>query len=121
MSMKLTPNSTLRRSTRTAESGSLGGPQIPSPVMRMAPKPRRRTFNSPPSAKVPLRPAGGPSAFPACSFISISRSSLQVTIEESSLLLCRPFLQAFLRAKLVKVRSAKLARTTMSPATRMYH
>ena len=69
VSMKLTPNSTLRRRTRRAESGSLGGPQIPSPVRRMAPKPRRRTVNSPPSEKVPLRPAGERSVSSVCWFI----------------------------------------------------
>ena len=34
--------------------GSLGSPQIPSPVMRMAPKPRRWMVRSPPTEKVPL-------------------------------------------------------------------
>ena len=44
---------------RTAVAGSSGGPQMPSPVMRMAPKPRRMTGRSPPSLKVPLGVAEG--------------------------------------------------------------
>src|SRR5260370_8356980 len=52
--MKLTPNATARRRTASAEAGSLGGPQIPSPVIRMAPKPRRRTVSSLPSETFPL-------------------------------------------------------------------
>src|ERR1700733_2119602 len=52
--MKLTPSSTARRRTFCALSRSLGSPQIPSPVMRIAPKPRRLMVRSPPTAKVPL-------------------------------------------------------------------
>src|ERR1700687_3705913 len=52
--MKLTPSSTARRRTAIAVAGSLGGPQIPSPVRRMAPKPRRLTVSSPPRSIVPL-------------------------------------------------------------------
>src|SRR6185436_4484728 len=55
--MKLTPNSTARRRTAIAVAGSLGCPQIPSPVRRMAPKPRRLTVSSPPRAIVPLMAA----------------------------------------------------------------
>src|SRR5437588_9799944 len=55
--MKLTPSSTARRRTAIAAAGSLGGPQIPSPVIRMAPKPRRCTVSSPPSEIVPLEAA----------------------------------------------------------------
>src|SRR5438128_11284497 len=51
--MKLTSSSTARRSTAKAPLRSLGGPQIPSPVRRMAPKPRRWTKISPPSETVP--------------------------------------------------------------------
>src|SRR5271167_4920729 len=51
--MKLTLNSTARRRTAIAISRSFGGPQIPSPVRRMAPKPRRLTVSSPPSSIVP--------------------------------------------------------------------
>src|SRR6202795_83746 len=48
------PSSTARRRTAIAVAGSFGGPQIPSPVRRMAPKPRRLTVSSPPSKIVPL-------------------------------------------------------------------
>src|SRR6202041_2011614 len=50
--MKFTPSSTARRNTLRASSRSLGSPQMPSPVMRMAPYPSRLTVRSPPSAKV---------------------------------------------------------------------
>ena len=43
VSIRLTPSSITRRSSARAASGSSGGPQMPSPVMRIAPKPRRRT------------------------------------------------------------------------------
>src|SRR5258706_15735575 len=55
--MKLTPNSMARRRTAIAVAGSLGGPQIPSPVRRMAPKPRRLTVSSPPKEIVPAAAA----------------------------------------------------------------
>src|SRR5580700_11352289 len=45
--MKLTPRSTARRRVLIEASWSLGGPQMPGPVMRMAPKPRRLTVRSP--------------------------------------------------------------------------
>src|SRR5262249_6792235 len=45
--MRLTPSSTARRSTATAATGSLGSPQTPSPVIRIAPNPIRRTTTSP--------------------------------------------------------------------------
>src|SRR6266481_3097090 len=51
--IKLTPSSIARRRTAIAAAGSLGGPQIPSPVIRMAPKPRRLTVSSPPSETFP--------------------------------------------------------------------
>src|SRR5881397_1287721 len=47
--MKLTPSSTARRKTFFAFSRSGGQPQIPSPVRRIAPKPRRLTNRSPPN------------------------------------------------------------------------
>ena len=53
MSMRLTPSSTARRSTRRASSGSSGSPKIPRPVRRMAPKPNRLTMRSPPKENVP--------------------------------------------------------------------
>src|SRR6266478_6003674 len=65
--MKLTPNSMARRRTAIAVAGSLGGPQTPSPVRRMAPKPRRLTVSSLPREIVPL-PAADP--FIVCSLIS---------------------------------------------------
>src|ERR1700730_3179177 len=51
--MRLTPSSMARRNTRIASSSFFGGPQIPRPVRRIAPKPSRRTFRSPPIVKVP--------------------------------------------------------------------
>ncbi|CAO5170296.1 exported hypothetical protein [Frankia sp. AiPs1] len=60
MSMKVTPRSTARRRTARACSGSAGGPQIPGPVIRIAPNPRRVTGRSPPSRNVPLPAASVP-------------------------------------------------------------
>src|SRR5579872_431038 len=53
--MKLTPSSTARRRTAIAALRSFGGPQMPCPVRRMAPKPRRWTVSSPPSDTVPAK------------------------------------------------------------------
>src|SRR4028118_1462477 len=50
--MRLTPSSTARLSTALDSSGSSGSPHIPSPVIRIAPNPRRFTGRSPPSSKV---------------------------------------------------------------------
>ena len=47
VSMKSTPSSTARRTTRMHSSRSSGSPQMPGPVSRMAPKPRRCTVLSP--------------------------------------------------------------------------
>src|SRR5687768_3126520 len=55
--MKLTPSSTARRRTVFASSRSAGGPQIPSPVIRIAPNPRRRTSSSRPRVRVPAADA----------------------------------------------------------------
>src|ERR1017187_5086975 len=55
--MRLTPSSTARRSVARAAGLSAGGPQMPAPVMRMAPKPRRLTVRPPPMAKVPAAAA----------------------------------------------------------------
>src|SRR6266480_1834121 len=52
VSMKLTPSSTARRKTFFAFSRSGGQPQIPSPVNRIAPNPRRLTKRSPPNKNV---------------------------------------------------------------------
>src|ERR671919_2867885 len=56
--MKSTPSSTARRSTRTDSSWSAGGPQMPDPVIRMAPKPMRLTVSWSPIGIVPAAPAG---------------------------------------------------------------
>src|SRR5579862_3141897 len=45
--MKLTPSSGNRRSVASAARRSGGGPQIPRPVIRMAPYPRRLMVRSP--------------------------------------------------------------------------
>src|SRR5829696_2111844 len=59
VSMKFTPSSGSRRSTRSASSRSAGSPHTPLPVIRIAPKPRRLTVRSPPRSKVPLSVAVG--------------------------------------------------------------
>ena len=48
MSIRSTPSSTARRSTRSAFSRSSGQPRIFGPVTRIAPNPSRRTSRSPP-------------------------------------------------------------------------
>src|SRR5437588_2962287 len=53
--MKLTSNSTARRRTASALLRSRGGPQIPSPVRRIAPKPRRWIESSRPRQTFPAR------------------------------------------------------------------
>jgi hypothetical protein len=53
VSMKLTPSSTTRRSVALACPSSGGSPQMPLPVIRIAPKPIRRTTRSPPISMVP--------------------------------------------------------------------
>src|SRR6266705_4522468 len=53
--MKLISSSTARRRTANARLRSLGGPQMPSPVRRIAPKPRRCTEISPPSETSPAK------------------------------------------------------------------
>src|SRR5438046_5084273 len=52
VSIKLTPSSTARLRTLSAFPRSGGQPQIPSPVTRIAPKPRRLTVRSPPNFQV---------------------------------------------------------------------
>ena len=44
---QLTPSSTARRSTESDSSWSRGGPQMPSPVIRIAPYPSRFTSRPP--------------------------------------------------------------------------
>src|ERR1700722_15041805 len=53
--MKLTSISTALRRTASAALRSVGGPQTPSPVRRMAPKPRRWTESSPPKQTSPAK------------------------------------------------------------------
>jgi hypothetical protein len=53
VSIRFTPSSTARRKTRIPSSRSLGDPQKPEAMIRIAPKPRRATSSSPPSRKVP--------------------------------------------------------------------
>src|ERR1700726_1770641 len=55
--MKLMPSSNARRSTRLHSSRSAGSPQMPSPVIRMAPNPNRLTGMSPPMSIVPASAA----------------------------------------------------------------
>src|SRR5215207_2558775 len=57
--MRLMPSSIARLSTALASSGSSGSPQMPSPVIRMAPKPMRITLRSPPRLNVPADAAFG--------------------------------------------------------------
>src|SRR3954452_19838635 len=57
--MWLTPSSTARRRTACAVSTSSGRPQMPLPVSRIAPKPRRLTSSSPAILKVPEAVAVG--------------------------------------------------------------
>src|SRR6476659_7905721 len=64
--MKSMPSSRTFSSTRMARSWSSGGPQIPSPVMRIAPKPRRRTSRSPPILKVPDALTFIRGSYPSC-------------------------------------------------------
>src|SRR5580700_1264708 len=48
-------SSTARRRTANAAFRSRGGPQMPSPVRRIAPKPSRCTDSSPPSKTFPAK------------------------------------------------------------------
>src|SRR5215207_2760266 len=69
--MRLMPSSRARLSTRRASSGSEGSPQMPSPVIRIAPKPMRFTSRSPPIENVPAAAAFGRMS---CSVMSCSFS-----------------------------------------------
>src|SRR6267154_4893937 len=55
--MRSTPSSTARRRTLRALPRSAGQPQMPSPVIRIAPKPSRLTGRSPPNRKRELASA----------------------------------------------------------------
>src|ERR1044072_6662752 len=52
--MRFAPSSTARFRTRFASSRSFGQPQMPSPVIRIAPHPSRFTVRPPPILKVLL-------------------------------------------------------------------
>src|ERR1700735_2501598 len=81
--MNCAPNSTARRKTATALARSLGGPQMPSPVKRIAPKPRRFTVTSLPSKTCPAWLAESSFLFmvsPPISFLQILLMQL-LTIE----------------------------------------
>src|SRR6267143_883643 len=67
--MKLISSSTARRRTAKAALRSFGGPHMPSPVRRIAPKPRRCTEISPPNETFPA-------AFAESSFLFIMTSKI---------------------------------------------
>ena len=75
MSMKLTPSSTTRRSVAMAWSRLGGSPQMPLPVIRIAPNPRRLTVRSPPMSMVPAAAAVG-SALTPCLLVLVVSVSL---------------------------------------------
>src|SRR6266581_5875503 len=58
VSNRFTPRSRAWCRTARASCLSAGGPQMPGPVRRMVPKPRRYTVRSPPIVNVPLSVAG---------------------------------------------------------------
>src|SRR6266536_5283693 len=58
VSIKFTPSSTARLRTFSALARSGGQPQMPSPVSRIAPNPRRLTVRSPPNFQVGFVPIG---------------------------------------------------------------
>src|SRR5258708_39590500 len=57
--MKVTSSSPARRSAALARSQSGGSPQIPGPVIRIAPNPTRFTVRSPPTSILPAASAVG--------------------------------------------------------------
>src|SRR6266849_700389 len=75
--MKLISSSTARRRTAKAALRSFGGPHMPSPVRRIAPKPRRCTEISPPNETFPA-------AFAESSFLFIMTSkSFRLTLPQA--------------------------------------
>src|SRR5437762_1727730 len=62
--MRFAPSSTARFRTRFASSRSFGQPQMPSPVIRIAPNPSRFTVRSPPILNVLLMFVSAPSKSP---------------------------------------------------------
>src|SRR5688500_13548765 len=73
--MKFTPSSTARRRRSLAASGFLGRPQIPAPVIRIAPKPSRLTVRSPPTSTVPAAPASASDMVPPSAVVVPSLAS----------------------------------------------
>src|SRR5438552_2666678 len=75
--MRPTPSSTARRRTLRALSRSGGQPQMPSPVIRIAPKPSRLTERSSPNRKRELVPASaGAGGFAAKIMFDLPASSV---------------------------------------------
>src|SRR6185312_2506721 len=74
--MKLTPSSTTRRSVAMARSRLGGSPQMPGPVIRMAPNPSRLTVRSPPTSMVPAAAAVGCASTRYLLLVTVSLSRL---------------------------------------------
>src|SRR6266704_3533109 len=74
--MKLTPSSTTRRSVAMAWSRLSGSPQMPGPVIRMAPNPSRLTVRSPPTSMVPAAAAVGCASTRYLLLVTVSLSRL---------------------------------------------
>src|SRR5579862_658899 len=74
--MKLMPSSTTRRSVAMAWSRLGGSPQIPGPVIRMAPNPSRLTVRSPPTSMVPAAAAVGCASTRYLLLVTVSLSRL---------------------------------------------
>src|SRR6202011_1134160 len=84
VSMKLTSSSTARRRTDNALLRSFGGPQMPSPVRRIAPKPRRCTEICPPSETSPAKLADS-------SFLIMIASNIFFQPDYTLALMLQPF------------------------------
>src|SRR5882724_1730647 len=74
--MKLMPSSTTRRSVAMAWSRLGGSPQMPRPVIRMAPNPSRLTVRSPPTSMVPAAAAVGCASTRYLLLVTVSLSRL---------------------------------------------
>src|SRR5260370_6460853 len=92
--MKLISSSTARRRTAKAALRSFGGPQMPSPVRRIAPKPRRCTEISPPSETFLAKLAESSFLFTIdlqnSPLNQISRWRLHLTCSDIAALLAKP-------------------------------
>src|SRR6478672_6349694 len=75
--MKFTPSSIARLSTDLATSRSGGSPQIPEPVIRIAPKPSRLTVRSPPMPIVPASAADAVSVMDALLFAIVAPTTVE--------------------------------------------